>query len=247
MILAAGLGTRLRPITETTPKALIPVGGLPMLERVAVRLIAAGATRLIVNTHHHSDKIEAFLRERDGFGVEVSISDESEEVLETGGGLCYASPFFQRNAPFFLHTVDVLSNCDLKSMYAFHQERQEQVLATLAVNNRDSARYFLFDDDGLCGHGNDETGVVRRVRQAIGQEQKMSFCGIHVISPRIFELITERGKFSIIDLYLRLAANGERLLPYDISGSQWIDIGKPEQLQQAEAMVATFTPISNSV
>lgn len=239
MILAAGFGTRLRPITDTTPKALIPVGGVPMVERVARRLIAAGATRLIVNTHHHASQIEAFLREHDGFGVEVSISNESEEVLETGGGLRHAAPFFQRDAPFFLHTVDVISDCDLQSIYAAHQ--QWQPIATLAVNNRESSRYFLFDDDGLCGHGNDNTGVVRHARPAVGPQRKMSFCGIHVIAPRMFDLMIERGKFSIIDLYLRLAANGERLLPHDISRSQWIDIGKPEQLQQATAIAATLT------
>jgi len=236
MILAAGLGTRLRPITDTTPKALIPVGGVPMLERVALRLIAAGATRLIVNVHHHASQIEAFLRERDDFGVTVSLSDESQEVLETGGGLLRAGPYFQSEAPFFLHTVDVLSDCDLRGIYTAHE--QQQALATLAVNNRKSTRYFLFDDEGLCGHGNDETGVVRRVRQPVGQERKQSFCGIHVIAPRIFGMITEQGKFSIIDLYLRLAANGERLLPYNIGRSQWIDIGKPQQLQQAEAIAS---------
>lgn len=246
MILAAGLGTRLRPITDTIPKALIPVGGVPMLERVARRLIAAGATQLVVNVHHHAGQIEAFLRERHGFGVHVSISDESDGVLETGGGLLHAAPFFRRDAPFFLHTADVLSDCDLRAVYRFHQEQQGGALATLVVNNRPATRYFLFDDDGLCGHGNDATGVVRHAREPIGQLRAMSFCGIHVIAPRIFELITERGKFSIVDLYLRLAADGHRLLPYDSSGCLWIDIGKPEQLQRAEAMVAAATPAAGS-
>lgn len=235
MILAAGLGTRLRPLTDDRPKALIEVGGVPMLERVARRLIAAGATRLIVNAHHFADRIASFVRERDGFGVETYVSDESDELLDTGGGLLNAVRYFRRDAPFLLHNSDILCDCDLRALYERHL--RESPLATLAVMRRDSSRYLLFDPgNGLCGYGNAATGLQRWTGEPVESADRFGFCGIHVISPRVFDLIEERGAFSIIDLYLRLAAAGERILPSEIDGEVWIDIGKPDQLQRAQSL-----------
>lgn len=232
MIFAAGLGTRLRPLTDSIPKALIEVGGVPMLERVALRLVEAGATRLIINAHHHAEKVKRFVAERDGFGVETFISDESDLLLDTGGGLLHAAPLFRRDAPFLLHNGDILTDFDLAAFYRAH--RDDDTLATLAVNHRPITRYLAFDEAGwLRGFGNSATGFEERVGEPRGAIERIGFCGVHVISPRIFDLITERGVFSIIPLYLRLSREGFRIAPYSIDGSTWIDIGKPEQLEQA--------------
>lgn len=231
MILAAGRGTRLLPLTETVPKALVQVGNTTMLEHVARRLIQAGTTRLIVNTHHLGEKVEEFLEERDFFGVEGFISREQEEILDTGGGLFGAASYFRQDSPFFLHNVDILCNADIGAMY--QAACASQALATLAVMEREASRYLLFDEEGLCGHGNVQTGTERIARTPVGPTERLGFCGIHVISPRIFGLIEERGAFSIIPLYMRLAAAGERILPWRIDSAQWLDIGTPEKLQEA--------------
>lgn len=231
MILAAGHGTRLRPLTDSIPKALVEVGDVPMLERVARRLIAAGATRLIVNTHYLGDKVRSFIESDPIPGVEWLISEESEQVLDTGGGLLGAERLFERSQPFFLHNVDILCNTDLREMY--DEACASGAIATLAVMEREASRYLLFDENGLLGHGNEMTGAERRVREPVGSAEKLGFCGIHVIAPRIFETITESGVFSIITLYMRLAAEGERILPWRIDQARWMDIGTPEKLSEA--------------
>jgi NDP-sugar pyrophosphorylase family protein len=236
MILAAGLGTRLRPLTDHTPKPLIPVGGVPMLERVARRLIAAGADRLIVNTSHLSEQVEAFLREQDGFGVEWEVSPEPGAPLETGGAILHGAPLFRKDAPFFLHNSDVLTDLPLAVMYREHERTAP--LATLAVMERETSRHLLFDDAGLLGRTDAAKGLDLRVRDAVGEVRKLAFGGIHVISPRIFALLTETGAFSILDPYLRLAAAGETVLPFRVDAFTWIDIGRPEQLQAAHAAAA---------
>ncbi|HKP74099.1 MAG TPA: nucleotidyltransferase family protein [Longimicrobiaceae bacterium] len=233
MILAAGLGTRLRPLTDRIPKPLIPVAGVPMLERVARRLIAAGAGRLIVNTSHLSEQVEAYLAERDGFGAEWHVSPEPEPPLETGGAIIQAAPLFRRDAPFFLHNSDILTDLPLGAMYRAHEEAG--ALATLAVMPRESTRQLLFDDVGLLGRIDTSKGVELRARDAVGEVRQLAFGGIHVISPRIFDLLTERGAFSILDPYLRLVAAGERIVPFRADGCTWVDIGRPEQLEAAHA------------
>ncbi|HSU13160.1 nucleotidyltransferase family protein [Longimicrobium sp.] len=235
MILAAGLGTRLRPLTDRTPKPLIPVGGVPMLERVARRLIAAGADRLIVNTSHLGEQVEAFLRERDGFGVEWHVSPEPGEPLETGGALVHGEPLFRKDTPFFLHNSDILTDVPLAEMYRAHV--RSGALATLAVMERDTARHLLFDDRGLMGRTDAKKGLDLRVRDAAGEVRKLAFGGIHVLSPRVFALLAERGAFSILDPYLRLAGAGETILPFRVDDCTWIDIGRPEQLEMAHARV----------
>ena len=236
MILAAGLGTRLRPLTDRTPKPLIPVAGVPMLERVARRLIAAGAARLIVNTSHLGEQVEAFLREKDGFGVEWHVSPEPGEPLETGGAILHGEPLFRKDAPFFLHNSDILTDLPLAAMYRAHE--QGAALATLAVMERETARHLLFDDRGLLGRTDAKKGLDLRVRGAVGPVRKLAFGGIHVISPRIFGLLTERGGFSILNPYLRLVEQGETILPFRVDAYTWIDIGRPEQLEAAHARVA---------
>jgi len=233
MILAAGLGTRLRPLTIHTPKALIEVGGKPMLEHVARRLIAAGATRLIVNIHHHADQVRDFVEMQQGFGVEVEISEEPERPLETGGGLLQAKPLFSYDAPFYMHNADIFTDLDLRSLYQHH--RGSDALATLAVRAPETERYLLFDADNLCGYA--YQGEERLVRDPIGNLRRLDFCGVQVLSPRIFELMTETGIFSIINVYLRLVNAGEQIAPFHVGEATWIDVGNLERLEEARQWV----------
>lgn len=234
MILAAGLGTRLRPLTNTTPKALIDIGGKPMLERVARRLVDSGATRLIINVHHHADQIRAFLDEKDHFGVETSISEEPDEPLETGGGLKKAAPYFRKEAPFIVHNVDILADLNLRALY--EQHAQSDALATLAVREAETDRYLIFDaSNRLCGYtprGKDDDVYVRDPE---GETTYLDYCGVQVLSPRIFDLITETGVFSIINTFLRLTEEGEAIRPFRADGTAWLDIGTPERLEEARA------------
>jgi N-acetyl-alpha-D-muramate 1-phosphate uridylyltransferase len=231
MILAAGLGTRLRPLTDETPKALITVGGVPMLERVARRLIAAGVDRLIINVHHHAEQVAEYVARRDGFGVDVRISRERDRPLETGGGLLHAREHFRGDGPFLLHNVDVISDVDLAAMTAAHEA--SGALATLAVHERPSSRFLRFDRDGLQARVDERDGSVDTARPARGDTRDRSFAGIHVVSPAIFDLFTEDGAFSIIGPYLRLAGAGHRILPHDITGTLWLEVGDPDRLEAA--------------
>jgi MurNAc alpha-1-phosphate uridylyltransferase len=243
MILAAGLGTRLRPITDGTPKALVAVRGRPLLGHVLDRLVAAGATRIVVNTHHHADQIAAFLARHAPPGVEIALSPEPDGPYDTGGGLLAAAPLFRRVAPFLLHNVDVLSRIPLDALLAAHgtawRRRPDRLIATVAVQARDSRRRLLFDDQGLLGWENrDADGVVRaseRVRAPEGTVRPWSFTGIHVVEPAVFDLAGERrGTFSIINWYLDLARHGRTILPFDASAHPWIDVGTRERLAEAE-------------
>lgn len=234
MILAAGLGTRLRPLTNHTPKALVAVGGVPMLEHVARRLVAAGATRLVVNVSPHAEQIRDFIAAQDHFGVAVEISEEPGKPLETGGGLKKAAPLFDATAPFFMHNADILTDLDLRGLY--HAHTAVDPLATLAVRRAETERYLLFDADGLCGYAYE--GEEKFVREPEGGEATpLDFCGVQVISPRIFGLMTEEGVFSIINVYLRLVKAGERIVPFRVDSATWIDIGKPERLEEAREFV----------
>jgi len=237
LILAAGLGTRLGDLTRATPKALIPVGGVPMLERVATRLIEAGVDRLIINTHHLADQIATFVRERDDFGVEVAISHEPDRPLETGGAVRHAAHLFRADQPFFIHNADVLTELPLGPLYDRHLE--DPPLATLVVMRRESSRYLLFDDDGLLGRVDERKDLRIETRRARGAVRQLAFAGIHVVSPEFPRLLTETGAFSIFDPYLRLAAAGYRIAPYLADAYRWLDIGKPEQLDQANRLFAS--------
>ena len=228
MVFAAGLGTRLRPLTNDRPKALVEVGGRTMLEITLRRLHAFGVDQVIVNTHHFGDMIRDYLQARANFGMRIEISHE-EVLLDTGGGLKKAAWFFLENGdegPFLVHNVDVMSNIDLARM--IDALRQQAALATLAVQARKTGRPLLFDDDG-CFRGRAERGS--QVDHA-GMDA-LAFSGIHVISPRIFEDITEEGAFSIIDSYVRLAAQGGKIAGFRADEYYWRDLGRPENVEQA--------------
>jgi NDP-sugar pyrophosphorylase family protein len=233
MVLAAGLGTRLRPLTDNRPKALVEVAGRTMLEITLERLRACGVREVIVNAHHHADMLIDYVRSHDGFGMRVEVSRE-EELLDTGGGLKKAAWFFTEggdNEPFLLHNVDVLSTIDLERMARVHQERR--ALATLAVQDRATSRYLLFDERGeLCGRKAGMDGEPELAR-ACPSAEPLAFAGIHVISPRLLDHLTEQGAFSIITAYLRLAGEGERIAGFRADGYRWRDLGRPEQVKEA--------------
>jgi len=240
MILAAGLGSRLRPLTDHTPKALLPVGGTPILERVANRLVEAGATRLIINLHHLGDQIRSFVEERQNFGVEVVFSDESSALLETGGALLHAAHLFSGDQPFLLHNGDILSDLPLREMYQVHCS--SGAIATLAVMQRASSRQLLFDDRGLVGRTDESKQLRLEAREPIGTAMQFGFGGVHVISPELLTRISETGAFSILETYLRLAEEGSVILPFRIDGCRWMDIGKPDQLAMADAWLERSLP-----
>jgi len=237
MILAAGPGTRLRPLTDERPKALVEIAGRTLLEITLSRLRAFGIREVIINVHHFADMILEYLKTNHDFGMRIEVSRE-EVLLDTGGGLKKAAYFFPEDPnrleePFILHNVDVLSTIDLRRMVQFHIERQ--ALATLAVQNRETFRYLLFDDQlRLCGrqYGHDQNPqFVRPSPQA--QALALAFSGIHVISPRLFGRMIEEGVFSIITSYLRLAAQDEKILAFRADEYYWRDLGRPENLAQA--------------
>lgn len=242
MILAAGAGTRLRPLTDRLPKALVTVRGRPLLAHVMDRLVAAGATRIIINTHHHAEQIAAFLEGHTPPGVEIALSPEPDGPYDTGGGLLAAAPLFRRTGPFLLHNVDVLSRTPLEELLAAHRAAGERsagrVVATVAVQARDTDRQLLFDADGLMGWENrGSDGMVRasrRVREPAGALARWSFTGIHALEPVVFDLAGQLGTFSIVTWYLDLAQRGYAILPMDVSAHAWMDVGTHEHLAEAE-------------
>jgi NDP-sugar pyrophosphorylase family protein len=227
MILAAGLGTRLRPLTDDRPKALVEVAGQTLLEITLRRLDRFGVRDVIVNVHHFADLVVEYLKKNDGFGMRVEISRE-EVLLDTGGGLKKAAWFFSdSDEPFLLHNVDVISTIDLEEMVKFH--RGSGALATLAVQERETSRYLLFDDaNQLCGRRAGAAEMVREARETMA----LAFSGVHVISPRMLSLMTEQGAFSIITSYLRLAADGETISAFRADEFYWRDLGRPENVRQ---------------
>ena len=234
MILAAGLGTRLRPLTDNRPKALVEVAGRTMLEITLSRLRASDVRDVIINVHHFADMIVDYLKANDNFGMHIEISRE-EDLLDTGGGLKKAAYFFLENSagsdsPFILHNVDVISTIDLRRMVKFHAENR--ALASLAVQDRATSRYLLFDEHlQLCGRrsAQDQENQSIRTRQPA---KALAFSGIHVISPRLLGMMTEEGAFSIIASYLRLAARGEKILAFRADEFYWRDLGTPGNVQR---------------
>lgn len=231
MLLAAGLGTRLKPFTDHHPKALAPVNGKTLLQRNVEYLENYGIQEIIINVHHFADQIEQQLQQLPTL-CKISISDERDDVLETGGGLKKASHFFTSGSePFVLMNVDILTNLNLSVLIEHH--RQHRALATLAVSTRESSRYFLFDkEDRLCGWRNKKTGEEKISMLKSGLKEK-AFSGIHVISPEIFSKIHREGKFSMVDVYLDLASD-HLIQGYDHSGVMLLDVGKPDSIEQAE-------------
>jgi NDP-sugar pyrophosphorylase family protein len=237
MILAAGLGTRLRPLTNDRPKALVEVAGRTMLEIALGRLRVFGVREVIVNAHYYAEMIVEYLKAHDNFGMRIEVSRE-EELLDTGGGLKKAESFFSDSQePFILHNVDVISSIDVGRMAEFHTD--QAALATLAVQERATSRYLLFDGSGqLCGRRAGLDGRTELVRTA-ESVQALAFSGVHVISPRIFSKMKEQGAFSIIDAYLRLAAEGEKIAAFRADGCSWRDLGRPESVMEAARDLAS--------
>ncbi len=232
MVLAAGLGTRLRPLTDDRPKALVEIDGRPLLEIALARLRGFGINDVVINVFHFAEKIVTYLKARDNFGMNIAISHE-EVLLDTGGGLKRASYFFLQGGsdePFLVYNVDVLSSIDLARMVELHRRRD--ALATLAVQRRDSSRLLLFGDDlQLCGR--QSRGSEPEMVRPASHVQALAFCGIHVISPRLFALMDETGVFPIVPVYLRLSGQGERIVSFSADEYYWRDLGKLESLAQA--------------
>jgi NDP-sugar pyrophosphorylase family protein len=234
MILAAGLGTRLRPLTDDRPKALVEVAGRTLLEITLRRLREFGIREVIVNVHHFADMVVDYLKKNDNFGMRIEISHE-EVLLDTGGGLKKAAWFFRNESKpeeaFLLHNVDVLSTIDFGRMVEFHE--QNHALATLGMQQRETSRYLLFDEQNqLCGRRGVRDRAVEMV-QAAQETRALAFSGVHVISPRFLKMMTEEGAYSIITSYLRLAGEGARILGFRADDYYWRDLGKPENVAQA--------------
>ncbi len=264
MIFAAGEGRRLRPLTEHLPKALVEVGGKPMILHVLQKLCAAGVGEVVVNVHHHAEKVRSFFENQSIEGIRIHISDETEQLLDTGGGLLKAADFLKGEQPFFLHNVDVLSDVRLDALWEAHQRHRP--LATLAVSPRSSSRYFLWHKNLLAGWENSRSGecIICRETPAVpisGQQARRvnpsgtqpsqhakaeeaellrrAFSGIHLVEPQIFSLMDEKAPFAIKDLYLRLAGK-HRIIAFEHDAAFWADIGSPEKLENARRLYLRF-------
>ena len=253
MIFAAGMGTRLKPLTDTMPKALVRVGDKPLIRRVIESLAGAGVERIVVNVHHFANQIVDYLHDNNNFGLDIRISDETSALLETGGGIKKAAPLFEQTAPVLIHNVDILSNVDLHRFYAMAQRdeccvgedgtKAEPVDALLLVSWRKTKRYLLFDDEmRLVGWTNIETGEVKSPYPNLDPKtcRMYAFAGIHALSPRMFPTMNEfPDRFSIIDFYLKACAK------YNIRGYvkddlRLMDIGKLDTLAEAEQFLETL-------
>lgn len=235
MILAAGMGTRLQPLTLTRPKALVEVKGIPMLEIIIRRVIKYGFKDIIINVHHFADQITEFLKQKNNFGASITISDETDLLLDTGGGLLKAKEFFDDGKPFLVHNVDILSDMDLSGLYDFHLMHAH--LATLAVKERSTSRSLLINkNQELSGWKNHQTG---KTIISKGREEELTpiaFSAVHVLHPDIFSLMNETGVFSIMDVFLRLAQH-HQILTWRHDQDFWIDLGRVSNLAEAEKYV----------
>lgn len=241
MIFAAGLGTRLRPLTNDRPKALVEVGGKPMLEHVISHLAQAGFDDITINIHHFGEKIIEFLKGKGNFGLNIHISDERDLLLDTGGGILKARPFLDGNEPFLVHNADILTDLDLNAMVAAH--KANSATATLLVKQRETQRYFVFDHARrLNGWINKKTGETRPATLSYNEGEMMerAFGGVHVISPSIFPLLEKFSQgnevFSITPFYIEQCSEChiqgyESPTPYN-----WLDVGKPETLEEANKL-----------
>lgn len=234
MILAAGLGARLKPLTDSLPKALLPVAGNPLLYYLIIKLIKTGISEVIINVHHHAEKIVEYLKKNKNFGIRIEISIE-DLLLDTGGGLKKAAWFFDDRSPFILHNVDVLSSIDLIQMINYHLNND--ALATLAVRKRKTSRYLLFDEKNqLAGWHSVESEKTELARKTDKPLKSLSFLGIHVISPEIFSYLPSEKSFSIIKAYLQLARD-KKLVAYPNDSDFWLDLGRKENFESASEFI----------
>lgn len=238
MVFAAGLGTRLRPLTDTMPKALVPINGTPLLEHVLVKIKQAGIQEVVVNVHHFSQQIIDFLEEKQNFGISIQISDESDELLETGGGLRKALTLLGENEPILLHNVDILSNLNLLELITMHQATDG---ATLVVSKRNTSRYLLFDENmALAGWHNVKTNELRPSSVNWESLHAFAFSGIQIVSPQLLSSMADMPKrFSIIDFYLKMK-NTMLIRAYIPSDYRMIDVGKIDTLNTAEEFIQTL-------
>jgi NDP-sugar pyrophosphorylase family protein len=238
MILAAGLGTRLKPLTDITPKALIKIKNQTLLELQIKKLKAEGFDEIIINVHHFADRIKEYLKKNNFFDCSIEISDESEKLLDTGGGLKQASHFFSDGKPFLVHNVDILSNINLKKLMEVHLSLAS--IATLAIQDRKSSRKFLFDKDmTLCGWMNGKTSEKIISKNKENELNSFAFSGIQVIDPKIFKYFTDKDVFSLIELYLSVAKR-ENINGFVHTEVEWVDLGKVENLNKAEQLFDRF-------
>ena len=237
MIFAAGLGTRLKPLTDSMPKALVPIAGKPLLEHTIEKLISSGFEEIIVNVHHFPDMIIDFLKERNNFGVRIEVSDERAMLFDTGGGIKKAAWFFDDGKPFLVHNVDILSNINLGDLYQTHLKSNS--LATLVVSPRDTFRYLLFDEQNkLQGWINEKTGETKPEKNLdVSNYQKLAFAGVQILSPVVFDEMKKfPEKFSIMDFYLS-NVNSEKISGYTPENFNMLDVGKLDVLDEAERFV----------
>jgi NDP-sugar pyrophosphorylase family protein len=242
MIFAAGLGTRLRPITNDRPKAMAEIHNTTLLEITIRRLIRFGYRDIIINVHHFADLVTEFLECKKHFGINIQISDERDQLLDTGGGLKNAAWFFDDNEPFLVHNVDTITDVNLADYYNYH--KKNKALATLLVRHRPGSRFFLFDQDKkLCGWENVLTKEKIISAKSKTPLEQIAFSCLHYIDPEIFKLISEEGCFSIIDVYLRLAKD-HAIYGYVDDMSYWLDVGTPEKLMRGESEINVEKHIS---
>lgn len=234
MIFAAGLGTRLKPLTDNIPKALIPVAGKPLLQHTIEKLKQVGFDEIIINIHHFAEQIIDFVNRNNSFDIRIEFSDERDNLLDTGGGIKKASHFFDDDKPFLIHNVDILSNIDLKALYTYHINHNAYV--TLVCSERKTSRYLLFNEDNhLKGWVNEKTGEIKSPFSnfIVAKDKKLAFSGIHVLNPSVFSYMSGfNEKFSIVDFYLHLCYI-EKILNYTPSNLKMIDVGKIESLKKA--------------
>ena len=240
LIFAAGLGTRLKPLTDTIPKALVPIAGKPLLQHVIEKLKNSGFDEIIVNVHHFPDQIIDFLKANNNFGIRMEISDERDMLLDTGGGIRKAQHFFDDGKPFLVHNVDILSNVDLNALYQQHLRRNS--LATLVVSSRNTFRYLLFDDDlRLKGWTNERTGELKP--EGFSKPHlynKLAFSGIQILSPSVFEIMEKyEPKFPVMDFYLNNLKENV-IAGFVPDNYKMMDIGKIDMLSEAEAFAKTL-------
>jgi len=232
MIFAAGLGTRLRPLTNDIPKALVKQAGEPMLKRVILKLKKAGINEFVINIHHFGEKVLKYLEENNNFDCKIEISDETDFLLDTGGALKKAASLLKDSENILLYNVDIFSDIRIKDFIRCH--KKHKALVSLAVQNRKSDRRLIFNDDNfLSAWENTKTGEQKISREISSEHKSQAFSGIHVVSNKIFDLIEEEGKFSIIDLYLRLAKNHD-IFAYNHDHAYFYDLGKIEMLKESE-------------
>ena len=229
MILAAGLGSRLKPITDTIPKPLISIAGKPLLFFLIDKLKSVGVDEVIINVHHHAGKVMRYIEDNNNFGIRVEISME-KNLLDTGGGLKKAAWFFDDDQPFILHNVDVISSIDLIQMLEFH--KKNDALVTLAVKKRKTSRYLLFGQNnqlvGWRSTEKEKTEIVKAINEPL---ETLSFLGVHIVSPEIFPILPEAEVFPIIKAYLEMAKKEKRIIAYQSKTDFWLDLGRKENLQ----------------